>query len=95
MAAYLLARLNVRNPTAYTQYTARTPAIIAKYGGRFLVRGGQSETLEGAVCAERLVVVEFPSIELARAFYNSPEYQEAKSFRTPVSDAEFIIVQGI
>ena len=95
MAAYLIARLRVRDPVVFSQYTARTPALIAEYGGRFIVRGGQTETLEGDPCTERVVVVEFPSMQVARAFYNSPEYQEAKSFRTPVSEAEFILVQGV
>jgi uncharacterized protein (DUF1330 family) len=95
MAAYLIARLSVRDPVAYSQYAARTPALIAQYGGRFLVRGGQTETLEGEPCTERVVIVEFPSMEVARAFYNSPKYQEAKGFRTPVSEAEFLLVQGV
>ena len=95
MAAYLIARLSIRDPAAYSEYTARTPAIIAQYGGRFLVRGGPTETLEGATCSERVVVVEFPSMEVARAYYNSPEYQAAKSLRTPVSEAELILVPGV
>jgi uncharacterized protein (DUF1330 family) len=90
-----MARLTVRDPEAFSQYTARTPAIIAKYGGRFLVRGGPVETLEGGTCSERIVVVEFPSMEVARAFYNSPEYIEAKALRTPVSETEMILVQGV
>lgn len=95
MAAYLIARVSVRDPVAYSQYSVRTPAIIAQYGGRLVVRGGQMETLEGEEGGERVVVVEFPSMEAARAFYHSAEYQEAKALRTPVSDANFIIVQGV
>jgi uncharacterized protein (DUF1330 family) len=94
MAAYLIVHLRVRDPAAYSEYTARTPAIVAHYGGRFLVRGGQTETLEGDDCTERVVVVEFPSMEAARAFYHSPEYQEVKRIRAPVSDAHFLLVQG-
>jgi uncharacterized protein (DUF1330 family) len=95
MAAYLIAHLQVRDPTAFGAYTSRTPAIIAKYGGRFLVRGGQAETVEGEARNQRIVVVEFPSMEAARAFYHSPEYAEAKRFRTPVSDAHLVLVPGI
>ena len=95
MTAYLIARVQIRDPETYSQYAARTPAIIAKHGGRFLVRGGLTETLEGDTTEGRLVVVEFPSLDAARAFYHSPEYQEARDIRVPVSDAHFAIVAGV
>jgi uncharacterized protein (DUF1330 family) len=94
MSAYLIAQIRVRDWEAYKQYTARTPAIIAKHGGRFLVRGGETEILEGEVTGRRIVVLEFPSMDAARAFYRSPEYQEVKRIRTAASDAQFLIVQG-
>lgn len=94
MAAYLIAQIRVHDWEAYKRYTARTPAIIAKHGGRFLVRGGDTEILEGEATGGRIVVLEFPSMDAARAFYRSPEYQEVKSIRTAASDAQFLIVQG-
>lgn len=95
MSAYLLAQIEVRDRETYRQYTARTPAIIAKHGGRFLVRGGETEILEGEGAGRRIVVLEFPSMEAARAFYYSPEYQQAKEIRTSCADGQFLIVQGI
>jgi uncharacterized protein (DUF1330 family) len=95
VTAYLIARVQIRDMETYSQYAARTPAIIAKHGGRFLVRGGLTETLEGDTTEGRLVVVEFPSLDAARAFYHSPEYQEARDIRVPVSDAHFAIVAGV
>ncbi|MGA7824981.1 MAG: DUF1330 domain-containing protein [Steroidobacteraceae bacterium] len=94
MSAYLLAQIQVHDWDTYKQYTARTPAIIAKHGGRFLVRGGETEVLEGEGAGRRVVVLEFPSMVAARAFYQSPEYQEVKRIRTSGSDAQFLIVQG-
>jgi uncharacterized protein (DUF1330 family) len=95
MAAYLIAQVTIDDPQVYRGYTARSPDIIAKHGGRFLARGGATEVLEGSADKRRLVIVEFPSMEAARAFYNSDEYQQAKAIRTPASTAQFIIVQGI
>jgi uncharacterized protein (DUF1330 family) len=94
MSAYLLAQIEVHDWDTYKQYTARTPAIIARHGGRFLVRGGETEILEGEGAGRRIVVLEFPSMEAARAFYQSPEYQEAKRIRASCSDGQFLIVQG-
>ena len=94
MPAYLIAQVKIHDPEIYKQYMQRTPALIAKYGGRFIVRGGTSETLEGAVSNRLIVIVEFPSMDRAREFYNSPEYRQAKAIRTPVSDAEFVLVEG-
>ncbi len=95
MAAYLIAQVTVHDPEVYRGYTARSPEIIAKHGGRFLVRGGSTEVLEGGADNRRVVIVEFPSMEAARAFYNSAEYQQAKAIRAPASEAQFLIVQGI
>jgi uncharacterized protein (DUF1330 family) len=95
MAAYLLAQIQVRDWNTYRQYTARTPEIIAKHGGRFLVRGGETDVLEGEGAGRRMVVLEFPSMAAARAFYHSPEYQEVKRMRTAASEGQFLIVQGV
>ena len=77
MPAYLIARVHITDPEQYKEYTKRTPAAIASYGGRFLVRGGEIATLEGAAERDRVVVIEFPSLDRAKAFGSSPEYGEA------------------
>jgi len=94
MPAYLIAMVNVTDAQRYAQYAQRTPAAIAKFGGRFIVRGGRSEVLEGQQRPGRVVVIEFPSFEKAQAFYHSPEYQEAKTFREGAAEASFILVDG-
>lgn len=94
MPAYLMLRAVVHNPEAYKEYTRRTPEIIARFGGRFIVRGGQTVTLEGPPETRRVVVVEFPSLEQAQAFYNSAEYQAALPYRLKAADAEVILVDG-
>ena len=95
MSVYLVAMVRVDDPEIYKQYTARTPAAISKYGGRFLVRGGAVETLEGPPFERRLVVLEFPSREAYDAFYNSPEYQEAVPYRRASSEATFLLAEGV
>ena len=94
MAAYIIGRINIHDAEGYARYTALSPGIIARHGGRFLVRGGAVETLEGEPFESRLVVLEFPSLEAARTFYASAEYQAAKAIRQPVSDGQFIVVEG-
>ena len=95
MAAYLLARVEVRDMQQYRKYTQRTPEVIAQFGGRFLVRGGEVVTLEGPESTERIVLIEFPSLAQVQAFYASPEYQAAKELRLGVSDASFLALAGV
>ena len=95
MSVYLVAMVRVEDPETYKQYTGRTPAIISKHGGRFLVRGGPVETIEGPTFDRRLVVLEFPSREAYHAFRNSPEYQEAMVFRQASSEGTFLLAEGV
>ena len=95
MAAYMIARINVTDKDQYNEYIKVTPAIIAKYDGRFIVRGGETVTLEGPEEKWRIVVVEFPDLKKAREFYHSPEYTEAKKIREGAALAQFIAVDGI
>ena len=95
MSVYLVCTVRVDDPETYKKYTAKTPAIIAKYGGRFLVRGGPVETIEGKPFNDRLVVLEFPSADAARTFYGSPEYQEVMKFRQASSEATFLLAAGV
>jgi uncharacterized protein (DUF1330 family) len=94
VSAYLICMVRVDDVETYKKYTARTPALIEKYGGRFLVRGGAVEAIEGAPFNDRLVVLEFSSKEAAHRFYNSPEYQEILSLRHKSSESRFLLAEG-
>ena len=95
MKAYWIARVNVNNKEAYSEYAKRVSSALKKYNGKFLVRGGKFSILEGENKYERNVVIEFPSFEIAKKFYNSEEYQEAKSFRNGKADFNGIVVEGL
>ena len=79
MKAYWIAHVDVADAEQYTQYTQRAPAAFAKFGGRFLARGGRSAAMEGGPATQRNVVIEFDSYDQAVACYESEEYQEAEA----------------
>lgn len=95
MAAYMIARINVNDWDKYNEYMKVTPGIIAKFGGRFIVRGGETVTLEGPEEKWRIVVVEFPDLEKAKEFYHSPEYTAAKKIREGAALAQFVAISGV
>ncbi|NOQ20543.1 MAG: DUF1330 domain-containing protein [Desulfobacterales bacterium] len=95
MAAYIIARVSVTDWDKYNEYIKVTPEIIAKFGGRFIVRGGETVTLEGPEEKWRIVVVEFPDLEKAKEFYYSPEYTDAKKIREGAALAQFVALEGI
>ena len=95
MTAYVVARVKVTDPEQYKRYTARTPDCIASFGGRFIVRGAEPVTLEGPEFRDRMVIIEFPSLERAKAFYNSPEYTEIKALRAHAAVGEFVALEGV
>jgi uncharacterized protein (DUF1330 family) len=94
MPAYLIARVHITNLDKYKEYMKLTPAAIAAHGGRFVVRGGAVETLEGPHEHDRVVVIEFPSVERAKTFWNSPEYGEAKAKRAGAATGQFLLLEG-
>jgi len=94
MAAYLIVRVEITDPERYDRYKLLTPAAVAAHGGRFVVRGGPSEVLEGPPEDRRLVVLEFPTAEDARSFYDSPEYREARDVRAGAADMQMVLVEG-
>jgi uncharacterized protein (DUF1330 family) len=94
MPAYVIVHVEVTDWEKYREYMRHTPRIIAEHGGRFIVRGGESVTLEGAPSARRLVVVEFPSLDQAKAFYDSPDYRRARAIRAGGGDAHIVAVDG-
>ena len=95
MAAYVVVQVDVRDPVRYENYRKMVPASLEKYGGRFLVRGGKTHTMEGGWAPKRFVLVEFPSAEQAKAWWASPEYAAAKALRQATSDSQLIIAEGV
>jgi len=94
MAAYVIAEVEVIDPAAYEDYRKLVPPALAKYGGKFLVRGGAVETKEGGWQPRRLVVLEFPSMEQARKWYHSPEYAPALAIRQKAARSKLLLVEG-
>jgi uncharacterized protein (DUF1330 family) len=94
MPAYIIARIEVTDWERYRQYTRATPEPIARFGGKFIVRGGQIVTLEGEPENRRLVVIEFPNLERAQEFYRSPEYSKVKELRAGAAIGQFLAVDG-
>lgn len=95
MAGYIIAEVNVTDPVRYEEYRAQVLATIQAYGGAFRVRGGKAEGLEGTPPAGRLVVIEFPSYEQAKAWYHSDEYAGPKALRQATSEGRVILVEGV
>ncbi|MBM3584393.1 MAG: DUF1330 domain-containing protein [Alphaproteobacteria bacterium] len=92
---YVLAKVTVRDATAYEDYRSKVLATIEAHGGRFLVRGGAAEVKEGGWTNPRLVVIEFPSVEAARGWYASPAYRAILPGRTRNADSDVVIVAGV
>lgn len=95
MPAYLFASLQITDPAAFEEYRRRVPAAIAHYGGRYLVRGGSFEVLEGDAPGSRLVIVEFPDMSRLKAFYNSAEYQPLLELRIRSAKSTLLAIEGV
>ena len=95
MSAYLVVEIEVHDPQRYEQYKAMVPPSLENFGGKFLVRGGKVETLEGDWSPKRFVMVEFPSLEQAKAWWASEGYAEAKALRQATAATQMIVVEGI
>jgi len=93
--AYVIVEVNVTDPQLFAEYAKGVPATIAAYGGKYLVRGGKVETREGGWAPKRLVTLEFPSIDQARMWYDSPEYKPLLALRLKAADAKLILVEGV
>jgi uncharacterized protein (DUF1330 family) len=94
MPAYVVTEIEVLDTERYETYKKMSPVSISAYGGRFIVRGGKVETLEGGWSPKRFVIVEFPSLERAKAWWSSQEYAEAKKLRQETSRTQMIVVEG-
>ncbi len=95
MSAFIIVEIEIREAEPYERYKQLAPPSIAAYGGRYIVRGGEAETLEGGWKPKRLVMLEFPTMELARAWWASPEYAEGKALRQSCADTKMILVAGL
>ena len=94
MAAYVIANVDIKDAALFEQYRKQVPDTLTRHGGRYLVRGGLHETLEGTWTPSRLVVLEFPTLEQARRWYDSEEYREPKALRMKSALTDVVLVQG-
>jgi uncharacterized protein (DUF1330 family) len=95
MAAYVIGEIEITDPAIYEDYRKQVLAVVTKYGGKFIARGGKTETLEGGPSAKRVVVLEFPSLEQAQKWYGSPEYAPLIALRQRASRGRLVLVEGV
>jgi uncharacterized protein (DUF1330 family) len=95
MPAYMIANVDVLDPTPYERYKQMAPPSIAAYGGKYVARGGKVQVLEGKWQPSRLVSLEFPTAAQARAWWESKEYAEAKELRQSCARADLVIIEGL
>lgn len=95
MAAYFIVDVEITDPVGFEEYRKAVPATIEKYGGRLLVRGGKFEALEGGWRPTRLVVLEFPSADHAKRWYESEEYRPLKALRLKTARTNLVLVEGV
>jgi len=94
MAAYMIVNLRVTDPSSFKEFQERFPAVLEKYGGKYLSRGGKAERWEGSWEPSRVVIFEFPSMDHARQLYESEEYAPLKVIRMQSTKSDLIVVQG-
>lgn len=95
MSAYVCVEIDVHDPETYAEYIKLAPPSIAQYGGRYIVRGGRTETLEGDWAPKRFVILEFDTMEAARAWWSSPEYAEGKAMRQRSAFTRMLLCEGL
>lgn len=95
MPAYVVVEITMNDAETYERYKQLAPPSIAAYGGRYLVRGGKTEILEGKWNPPRFVILEFPTAQQARAWWESQEYAPAKALRQKCAGTEMILVEGV
>ena len=94
MPAYVIVEVSITDPKEYEDYKKLTPATIAAFNGKFIVRGAQAESLEGDWNPERIVILEFPSVEKAKEWWNSEMYTKAKVIRQRTAKTKMIVIEG-
>ena len=95
MAGYVIVEIEVTDPVGYEEYKKLAGASVAKYGGKYIVRGGASETLEGDWQPKRIVILEFESVQRAKEWLNCPEYKEPRKMRHRTAKTNMVVVEGI
>jgi uncharacterized protein (DUF1330 family) len=95
MPAYVIVNIDIHDPVTYEEYKKLAPASIAKYGGKYLTRGGATEVLEGNWIPKRFVILEFESMQHAKEWLNSPEYAPARKLRQQSASTDMIVTQGL
>jgi uncharacterized protein (DUF1330 family) len=95
LKGYVIAEITVTDPQAYKEYAATVPAIVAKFGGKYLVRGGQTIAVEGDPPSDRIVVIEFDSLAAARSFEASPEYRAVAPLRRKAARSRVFLAEGV
>ena len=95
MPAYIIVEIDIVDPVGYEEYKKLAKATVDKYGGKYIVRGGETEVLEGDWKPKRIVVLEFPSREQAKKFYDSPEYGPQKALRLRSAKSKLLLVDGV
>jgi uncharacterized protein (DUF1330 family) len=93
--AYVINDLEITDPQRFEEYKRLSPATLAAFGGRYLARGGEVTSLEGVWQPRRLVVLEFPSVERAQAWLNSPEYAPARRLRQVSANSRMVLIEGM
>ena len=94
MLGYVIGHVDITDPEGFEEYSSQVPPTIEQYGGRFITRGGRAEKLEGSIEPWRLVILEFPSYEQAKAWYQSDEYQPLIEMRQRTSIGDLLLVEG-
>lgn len=95
MLAYIVANIDVTDPDAYADYRKGVAASLTPFGGRFLARGGRAEALEGSYPVSRVVIIEFPDYDRAKAWYDSPGYRDLRALRQRASRGDLLVVEGV
>ncbi len=95
MPAYVVVEIEVHDPARYDDYKKLAPPSIAAYGGKYIARGGKTETLEGGWAPKRLVILEFPSLEQAKKWHDSPEYRAARELRNQTAKSKMVAIEGM
>lgn len=94
MPGYLIANLDVTDAATFNEYRQKVEPVIERYGGRYIVRGGAIETLEGGLPLKRLVVLEFPTLDAARRFYHSADHAPLKKLRHGNTNSDLVLIEG-
>ena len=95
MSAYVIVDVNVHDPVAYEKYKQLAAPTVAAYGGKYIARGGKTEVLEGSWTPGRLVILEFETIDQARAWLDSPEYAPIRRMRHDTADSKMVVIEGV